>query len=1180
MIDEAALPLPGPAVEEDVAEQAFDAPAPPRRLGFPAGAVPLASVPLAAGDWHGTATAQPVLPGLGHDRPAERGEPADEPAGPGAPPEPARRQLTRDDLAELLGIPFTEKQLKAICAPPEPAVIVAGAGSGKTSVMAARVVWLVATAAIPPERILGLTFTRKAAGELADRVRTALARLRRAGFAPAPADGPARAPAFDELGEPTVSTYNAFASRLVADHALRLGLEPDCVVLPSAGRYQLAGHVVRGYPGPVEAFAATTAALVEAVVRLDGECGEHLVEPEELVAFDRRWLADVLAAIERAQARPRTAGLVQDLRKLAHTARRRLELAGLVTAYRAERERREQLDFGDQIRLAARLAEQVPAVGELLRQQFAVVLLDEYQDTSVAQRRLLAGLFGGGHPVTAVGDPAQAIYGWRGASASNLDRFPEHFPRADGRPAKGYELTVNQRSGGRLLRLANGFAEKLPARRVAALEPRPEVLDAGETVVALLETWANEADWVASQLAGLVSSGRYRPEQCAVLVRSWSDVPALVEELTGRGLPVEVLGLGGLLVKPEIADIRAMLEVIDDPTANPALVRVLTGPRVRLGPRDLAALGRRAVELLRGQDRPDPAVTRPEDPLAEAISDVDPVDVVSLSDALADPGEEISAEGARRVRELAAELAELREHAGAGLVELIHRVVEITGLDVEIELAAARGGRERDNLARFLRVAADFERDGASYDDASGRASLTSFLGYLRAAERHERGLDADVPGAGRAVSVLTMHAAKGLEWAVVAVPDISRGCFPEGSGRDRWITSPEVLPTPLRGDADDLPRFEVDDDRAVFDQYAADCRAEAEHEERRLAYVAITRAKEVLLASGHWWGPTQKSPRGPSPFLEELHEHAKQPGNGRVDNWVEQSEYEANPVLQTPRAHPWPAPLDAERLAARREAADAVRALIKQGRAGLADSGSERELAGLTGAEKALLRALDQEARLLVDEELAARAPVREVALPVSVTATQLVKLRASPNELARELARPLPRRPAPAARRGTRFHSWVEEVFERRPLLDYEDLPGAADEQFDDAELAELRAAFLAGPYGGRRPLAVEAPFELPIAGRVIRGRIDAVYDLGDGRYEVVDWKTGEASADPVQLAVYRLAWARVRGVPPEQVGAAFLYVRTGQVVRPPLIGEDELAALLNGDSRPTRPGRTGRL
>jgi DNA helicase-2/ATP-dependent DNA helicase PcrA len=190
---------------------------------------------------------------------------------------------------------------------------------------------------------------------------------------------------------------------------------------------------------------------------------------------------------------------------------------------------------------------------------------------------------------------------------------------------------------------------------------------------------------------------------------------------------------------------------------------------------------------------------------------------------------------------------------------------------------------------------------------------------------------------------------------------------------------------------------------------------------------------------------------------------------------------------------------------------------------------------------------------------------------VPDVLSASQLVRLRADAAGLARDLARPLPRPPAPHAKRGTEFHAWVESLFDARPLIDPTDLPGAGDADVDDEpDLAVLKEAFLASPYAARRPVVVEAPFELVLAGRVVRGRIDAVYPTEAGGYEVVDWKTGRGPADPTQLAVYRLAWAELAGVPVERVDAAFLHVRTGEVVRPAhLPGRPELEALLAGEA-----------
>ncbi|WP_461030581.1 ATP-dependent helicase, partial [Streptomyces sparsus] len=363
----------------------------------------------------------------------------------------APRLSDPEQLKEVLGIPFTPEQLACITAPPAPQVIVAGAGSGKTTVMAARVVWLVGTGQVPPDRVLGLTFTNKAAGELAERVRKALVRAGVLDTDPLPGQE-------EEPGEPVISTYHAFAGRLLKDHGLRLGVEPTSRLLADATRFQLAASVLRSAPGPYRGLTTSVSALVEDLLALDGELSEHLVPPARLRAFD----TELLDLLESGGVRLTNAAL----RKVPEAARGRLELLGLVEEYRDRKRRLDLLDFGDQIALAARLAREVPEVGRVLREEFAVVLLDEYQDTSVAQRILLAGLFGDrtGHPVTAVGDPCQAIYGWRGASVANLDDFPRHFRHADDSPARRFSLSENRRSGGRLLTLANTLAADLRAR--------------------------------------------------------------------------------------------------------------------------------------------------------------------------------------------------------------------------------------------------------------------------------------------------------------------------------------------------------------------------------------------------------------------------------------------------------------------------------------------------------------------------------------------------------------------------------------------------------------------------------------------------------------------------------------------------------------------------------------------
>ncbi|MFD9098762.1 UvrD-helicase domain-containing protein [Streptomyces collinus] len=1168
-----------------------------------------------------------------------------------------------EQLKELLGIPFTPEQTACVIAPPAPQVIVAGAGSGKTTVMAARVVWLVGTGQVAPEQVLGLTFTNKAAGELAERVRKALIK---AGVTDPDVIDPDNPP-----GEPVISTYHAFAGRLLTDHGLRIGLEPSSRLLADATRYQLAARVLREAPGPYPALTRSFADLVSDLLALDSELAEHLVAPARL----RAWDADLLHALESTKLTN------ADLRKVPDTAAARRELTDLVERYRTAKRQRDLLDFGDQIALSARLAG-VPEVGRQMREEFRVVLLDEYQDTSVAQRVLLSGLFGGGtgHPVTAVGDPCQAIYGWRGASVANLDDFPDHFARTDGRPATRQSLSENRRSGGRLLDLANGLAEPLRAMHagVEALRPAPGAERDGTVRCALLPTHAEEIDWIADSLAHLVRTGT-APAEIAVLCRTATDFAEIQGALVARDIPVEVVGLSGLLHLPEIADLVAVCEVLQDPGANASLVRLLTGPRWRIGPRDLALLGRRA-RLLVAHARVDDT----EDPdrrLAEAVEGVDPSEVISLADALdtflesplndADgdaDGLPFSPDARVRFARLAAELRDLRRSLADPLMDVLHRVLAVTGLEVELSASPhALAARRRETLSNFLDIAASFAA-------GDGEATLLAFLGFLRTAAQYEKGLDNALPGGENTVKVLTAHKSKGLEWDVVAVPGLVTGTFPSAQGREKWTAQAKVLPHALRGDTATLPDIDSWDSRGM----KAFHEAMKEHqytEELRLGYVTFTRPRSLLLGSGHWWGPSQKKPRGPSDFLQALYDHCAA-GYGEIEAWADEpAEDEENPALHTATADQvWPLPLDDAALARRRAAAETVLTHLDTlaahqdapapathdpaafddpdwpaptdddepygedfpyddepygedfpyddepysgdpyddvpdgeeaygeavygeaprgddpsadddpSEGGLptvphqAPSPAEHPDGGgrvhpgaraprrapllpspLTPEEARAIASWDRDLDALTGELLRSRQSTTDVPLPATLTASQLMRLAEDPDGLAQELARPMPRPPQPAARRGTRFHAWVETRFEELtlPMLEPDELPGTDAEIADERDLEALKEAFERTEYAHRTPYRIETPFQLTLAGRVVRGRIDAVYRNGDGptaTYEIVDWKTSRTrAADPLQLAVYRLAWAEQQGVPLHSVTAAFLYVRGGEVVRP---------------------------
>jgi DNA helicase II / ATP-dependent DNA helicase PcrA len=1225
-------------------------------------------------------------------------------------------------LARLLGLPEpTAEQAEVIAAPLEPLAVIAGAGSGKSETMAARLVWLVANGMVRPERVLGLTFTRKAAGELGQRVRARLAGLRRAGLdvtggdpaagppggqgaggllggagaglladgrladggfadpgfaggglgdglpggphevgggpasgrlgsragadlaspavlgaldgrVPAGLSGGAAArgvasglrvgePPGDDLldGEPIVSTYHSYAARLVADHALREALEPTVRLITPAVAWQMAARVVAAYAGPMDAVHWSPQTVTAAVLDLAGELAEHLANPGDVYQ-----IGDWLEAASRALPR-----LPSAVRKILECQRTREQLLPLVAGYAAAKRAREVIDYGDQVTLAARIAARHREVGAIERARYQVVLLDEFQDTSHAQLVLLRALFGGGHPVTAVGDPCQSIYGWRGASAGNLARFAREFP-AGTHPARVAQLATSFRNTGRVLDAAAVIQRDLrdQVSQVPRLVAPPGRAGRGAVVCALLDTAAAEARWVGEQVAGLLRlpagvapDGEpwdrvgVQPSDIAVLCRKRSQFALLRAAIEAQGVPVEVVGLGGLLTVPEVADIVATLRVLHDPAESAALARLLTGPRWRIGPRDLVALGRRARELAReprdpagpGAHRPgEPApggspsgpgaaghldgpgggdaagtgdggsgVAHDDDALAQAVTDLTAVPG-SLVEALDDLGDRraYSARGHQRFAALAGELRVLRAHVSRPLPDLVGEVERTLGLDVEV---AAQPWRDPAVARADLDAFADA---AAAFADDEEEPTLGAFLAYLTAAEAEEFGLESGQPSGANAVTLTTVHAAKGLQWSAVVVPGLAAGprasVFPaKPRVTTRWTENPRLLPFALRGDAEDLPVLR-DLEEASRDKFTGACWARELAEERRLAYVAVTRAAYWVACSGYWWGEAA-SPLGPSLFLEEVRA-ACADGPGTVAHWAPPPEDGAqNPALAQPAVVSWPPAEEGPRYAAVREAAALVEREIA-----LLDEADEDDADGAGGelseADRVLARAWSRDAGLLLRELAEWRAGAgAAVPLPAQLSVSSLVTMAADPDRLAQQIRRPMPRPPVPQARRGTAFHRWLEQRFGQQRLIDPTDLLGAADDPADDpddADLALLRERFEAGEWGNRWPVDAEVPFETLVAGRTVRGRIDAVFaDPVGGGYDVVDWKTGEpptSAADlraaSVQLAAYRVAWATLARVPLDQVRAAFYYVRHDQTLRPAdLLDEAGLAALI---------------
>ncbi|MHA7209444.1 ATP-dependent helicase [Arthrobacter sp. MDT1-65] len=1101
-------------------------------------------------------------------------------------------------LAELLhtesdtAVPYpTEDQARVIEAPLEPLLVIAGAGSGKTRTMADRVVWLVANGLVRPEQILGVTFTRKAAGELASRVRQRLAQLYTALERD---DAAAGGDSLDRL-DPAISTYHSFANGIVQDYGLRIGVERDSVMLGTAQSWQLASTVVETYDGEWEHLRAAKSTLVKAVLDMAGECAEHLVSPATVRAELRRH-------IDHVTARPYVAGstraTTQDASRLIDKLRTRVTVTELAERYAAAKLARRQLDFGDLVSLAARIARDIPEAGLMEREKYRVVLLDEFQDTSHAQMVLFSRLFADGRSVTAVGDPHQSIYGFRGASAGQLATFRTAFPRvveAGRAPSEVAHLSVAWRNSTSILAAANRVSAPLnvPApwlrtttvqqvpglvarpkaplgevtlgrfltdAPVGAAEPLPEGTPSARPAPALSEAEAIAREVLRQRRRSFETDDAGDPLRptMAVLCRGRKQFDPIRRELERAGVPVQVVGLGGLLRTPEIVDLLATLRVLGDPDRSDAMLRLLSGARWRLGPSDLMALGDWSRQLARTREamfrrgaaageelddeQAEAAVVAPD--LAESGSLVEAVDYLPPADWVSSSGRSLGDVARRRLDTLRRELRGLRSFVGDDLGTMIGEVERTILLDIEV---AAKPGvtihEARRNLDAFTEAVAGFV-------STAERVDLPAFLAWLEAADQEEDGLPVTQLEASRdAVQLLTVHASKGLEWDVVFVPGLNDGSFP--SGKDsRWSSGDASIPWPLRGDAAELPQWdwEQQDQKewlASEKEFTDEARAHAEREERRLAYVAFTRAKHSLVCTSSAWGGGRSRPSGASSYLLELvHLAETQAAGFTMPYWLpEDDEGDANPANARPDRATWPFdPLGARRPAMER----AAQAVLEQAAAPALEVDVD---GGRWGREVRL--ALARQAR---ERE---RMPL---VLPSHISASTLVELREDPGAVMQQLRRPLPRRPGLAARKGTAFHAWIEEFYGSSGMLDLGEYPGGADAYVDETlGLKDMAAIFEQSEWALREPAAIEAPIETRIGSIVVRGRIDAVFRDADGGWDLIDWKTGRPpapdrrAAKAVQLAVYRLAWSRLKDVPLEKVRAAFFYVADDLVVRP---------------------------
>ena len=1071
-----------------------------------------------------------------------------------------------EKLAANPDMRLTDEQRNAVeLAPTDaPSLVVAGAGSGKTELMSVRVLWLVANGFAEPHEILGLTFTRKAASELSKRINNGLRTLARTDYWP------------KELAEkpfvaPNISTYNSYANSLFQDHALALGYEPDSILLTEAARFQLAREVVLKYGSTTDSrineYESSLPTIVGAVLSIASEMADNDVNAEQLNAYVDEIKSQIAAMDVRGKTeeQPIPPSRLKNWQSFFDSGL----IANLAQKFRDEKFARGMVDYSDQVALAAKAVERMPElVAGRERTLYKHVLLDEYQDTSTLQTKLLKGLFAQ-HPVFAVGDPNQSIYGWRGASASNLREFITDFGTPE-REVEQFPLPTSWRNPSGVLNLANhlllklqdepsfvtrGMTEQQLAElehskvKVVELTPRPGA-PVGDTELAYLQTQSEEAKAVAEWFKRKmdVPAGAKKPT-AAMLLRTKGAANYYAAALSEVGIPYQIVGVAGLLEMPEIVDLVSALKVVHNPTSGASLLRLLAGPRWRIGAKDIQQLYMFAKKIS-GFDNEDGVDLQGEE---VGFSIVDALDELLDRRALKTG---ISETGLVRMKDCAKLFRKLRSQTGLALPEFVRVVEQELWLDIELTANPNRL-QPMANLNSFANVVANYSN---SYSPTLG-----GFLEWLEFAAEKESFETPSISATPGEVQILTIHASKGLEWDLVAVPQLIEGTFPSDTQGFRGWTNGKSLPYHFRGDADSLPRFDISGftKQTEVDKYEdvfkADVKEYKYREERRLAYVAVTRAKQSLMLSASVYKGTNKTTPPPSQYLMELATCGEPTltivgGSGDPESPLPVYEsLEANPDAEANLTLEWPMdPLGPKH----RVKLEAAKQLVED------------------GAEKPNASKVDAEIDLMLADQEESVTRATQAKLPVRIPASRFKEFLLETDTVAELYRRPVPREPFSATMAGTLFHTWVEErfgVFSPKEELDIR--VEAVDDGNPQLNIDDLKEIFEKSRFANMKPKDIECEIQVTIESNTFICKIDAVFETQDG-FEIVDWKTGVAPKTPediaekaLQLALYRMAYAKFHRIEPDTIKVCLYYVNENLEIRPEEVkSEAELLEMWN--------------
>ncbi|MEO8461611.1 MAG: ATP-dependent helicase, partial [Chloroflexota bacterium] len=665
------------------------------------------------------------------------------------------------------------EQRRAVTHGSGPLLVVAGAGTGKTEVITRRIAWLIATRRARPSEILGLTFTDKAAGEMQLRVD----QLVPYGFA-----------------DTAVSTFHAFGDRLIREFAFELGVSPDARVLSRAEIVVLLREHLFDLGLNAYLPLGDPTRFLGALATLFGRCRDEDVSPADYETHASALIS--AAAAQRVDpATSATERAATDA--LVEIADRQAELADAYRRYTEILAASGSIDFGDQVAMALRLLRESPATLATVRARYRYVLVDEFQDTNPVQSKLVDLIAEHHRNLTVVGDDDQSIYRFRGAAISNILDFRERFSEA-----RTVVLRRNYRSTEPILAAAHRLIrfndpDRLESRIGLSKELAPQRRGSADVPVRLhgFATGTDESDWIAAEFRRRLDLGA-RPRDLAVLVRANSSADPILRSLNVAGIPWRFTGASGLFMQPEVRILMSVLRFVADPESGTDLFSIAAGEAYALPAQDLGIVMATARRSNRSPWEVLHAVET-----GERASDILPAGRTAIRRLVGD---------LRRLCDLAQ-----RRPAGEVLYTFLRQsgwLERLTAADTS-DAEAALG-----NIARFFEIVRN--RSALLVDDRA--VFLAPHLGTLIEAGDDPAGADPD-PDLD-AVSVMTVHKAKGLEFPVVVLPGLVAGRFPSNARRE-----PLAMPDGLVGGS-----------VATGDPHL--------QEERRLFYVAMTRARDELI--------------------------------------------------------------------------------------------------------------------------------------------------------------------------------------------------------------------------------------------------------------------------------------------------------------------------------------------